>query len=142
MLNTATDDGISPNKKKSRNNFKKKHFYLKLGQSKALNKNQIWEYFKHGIYNKDPQKKGEKILIAMDDFKKIFFFFFSKKEEYPSVLEYDLKLYPKINLQNMKEILDFKKLLKSNFDDYIKIFIGTILGVILKKIISKIMTFY
>ena len=133
MLNTATDDGISPNKKKSRNNFKKKHFYLKLGQSKALNKNQIWEYFKHGIYNKDPQKKGEKILIAMDDFKKIFFVKFSKKEEYPSVLEYDLKLYPKINLQNMKEILDFKKLLKSNFDDYIKIYIGTILGVILKK---------
>ena len=36
-------------------------------------------------------------------------------------------------LQNMKEILDFKKLLKTNFDEYIKIYIGTLLGVVLKK---------
>ena len=133
MLNTATDDGNSHNKKKSKNNFKKKLFYLKLGQSKALNKNQMWEYFKHGIYNKDPQKKGKKIIIAMDDFKKIFFVKFTKNEDNPSIFEYDLKLYPKINLQNMKEILDFKKLLRTNFDEYIKIYIGTLLGVILKK---------
>ena len=133
MLNTATDDGNSHNKKKSKNNFKKKLFYLKLGQSKALNKNQMWEYFKHGIYNKDPQKKGKKIIIAMDDFKKIFFVKFTKNEDNPSIYEYDLKLYPKINLQNMKEILDFKKLLRTNFDEYIKIYIGTLLGVILKK---------
>ena len=133
MLNTATDDGNSHNKKKSKNNFKKKLFYLKLGQSKALNKNQMWEYFKHGIYNKDPQKKGKKIIIAMDDFKKIFFVKFTKNEDNPSIFEYDLKLYPKINLQNMKEILDFKRLLRTNFDEYIKIYIGTLLGVILKK---------
>ena len=133
MFNTATDDGISKNKKKPKNNFKKNHFYLKLGQTKALNKNQIWEYFKHGIYNKDPQKKGEKIIIAMDDFKKIYFVRFTKKDDTPDILEYDLKLYPKINLQNMKEILDFKKLLKTNFDEYIKIYIGTLLGVVLKK---------
>ena len=133
MLNTATDDGNSHNKKKSKNNFKKKLFYLKLGQSKALNKNQMWEYFKHGIYNKDPQKKGKKIIIAMDDFKKIFFVKFTKNEDNPSIFEYDLKLYPKINLQNMKEILEFKKLLRTNFDEYIKIYIGTLLGVILKK---------
>ena len=133
MLYTATDDGISKINKKPKNNFKKKHFYLKLGQSKPLNKNQIWEYFKHGIYNQDPQKKGEKIIIAMDDFKKIYFVKFTKKHDIPDILEYDLKLYPKINLQNMKEILDFKKLLKTNFDEYIKIYIGTLLGVVLKK---------
>ena len=132
MITTA-DDGISPNKNKSKINYKKKFYYLKLSQPQTLNKNQIWEYFKHGIYNKDPQKKGEKIIIAMDDFKKIFFVKFTKKDEKPYILDYDLKLHPKINLQNMKEVLDFKKLIKSKFDDYIKIYMGTLLGIILKK---------
>ena len=132
MISTATDDGVSP-KKKFRNNFKKNNLYLKLSQPQTLNKNQIWEYFKHGIYNKDPQKKGEKIIIAMDEFKKIFFVRYTKKEEKPYILEYDLKLHPQINLRNMKEILDFKKLIKSKFDEYIKIYIGTLLGIVLKK---------
>ena len=33
----------------------------------------------------------------------------------------------------MKEILEFKQLIKSKFDEYIKIYIGTLLGTILKK---------
>ena len=134
MISTATEDGIVPNKKKSKRNYRKKNLFMKLSQPITLNKNQIWEYFKHGVYNKDPQKKGgEKIIIAMDDFKKIFFVKFTKKEEKPYILEYDLKLHPQINLRNMKEILEFKNLLKSKFDEYIKIYMGTLLGVVLKK---------
>jgi len=133
MISTATDDGVSLNKKKIKKNYGKKNLFSKLSQPQTLNKNQIWEYFKHGIYNKDPQKKGEKIIIAMDDFKKIFFVKFTKKDEKPYILEYDLKLHPQINLINMKEILDFKKLIKSKFDEYIKIYMGTLLGVVLKK---------
>ena len=133
MISTATEDGISPNKKKLKRNYKKNNLFLKLSQPNTLNKNQIWEYFKQGIYNKDPQKKAEKIIIAMDNFKKIFFVKFTKKEEQPYILEYDLKLHPQINLRNMKEILEFKNLLKKKFNEYIKIYMGTLLGVILKK---------
>ena len=133
MISTTTDDGGSPNKKKFQVNYRKKNLYLKLSQPQTLNKNQIWEYFKHGIYDKDPQKKGEKIIIAMDEFKKILFVKYTKKSEKPYILEYDLKLHPQINLRNMKEILDFKNLIKSKFDEYINIYIGTLLGIVLKK---------
>ena len=54
---------------------------MKLCQPQTLNKNHMWEYFKHGIYNKDPQKRGEKIIITMDDFKKIYFVRLTKKEK-------------------------------------------------------------
>ena len=134
MINTATDDGLSPTNKKNKNIYKSnKKFIMKLCQPQTLNKNHMWEYFKHGIYNKDPQKRGEKIIITMDDFKKIYFVRLTKKAENPIILEYDLKLHPQINLQNMKEILEFKQLIKSKFDEYIKIYIGTLLGTILKK---------
>ena len=134
MINTATDDGLSPTNRKNKNIYKSnKKFIMKLCQPQTLNKNHMWEYFKHGIYNKDPQKRGEKIIITMDDFKKIYFVRLTKKAENPIILEYDLKLHPQINLQNMKEILEFKQLIKSKFDEYIKIYIGTLLGTILKK---------
>ena len=133
MINT-TDDGLSPTNRKNKNIYKSnKKFIMKLCQPQTLNKNHMWEYFKHGIYNKDPQKRGEKIIITMDDFKKIYFVRLTKKAENPIILEYDLKLHPQINLQNMKEILEFKQLIKSKFDEYIKIYIGTLLGTILKK---------
>ena len=133
MISTATDDGVSLNKKKIKKNYAKKNLFSKLSQPQTLHKNKIWEYFKHGIYNKDPQKKGDKIIIAMDEFKKIFFVKFTRKEEKPSILEYDLKLHPQINLRNMKEIFEFRKLIKSKFDEYIIIYMGTLLGVVLKK---------
>jgi len=119
-------------RKKKEREKKNKLFYMKLTQPQTLNKKKIWDYFKDGIYEKDPQKKYDKIIILMDEFKKIFFVKFSKKNDKPVVTDYDLKLYPKINLQNMKEVLDFKQLLKSKFDEYIKIYIATLLGAVLK----------
>ena len=46
------------------------------------------------------------------------------------VMDFDLKLYPKMNIRNMKDILDYKKFIRSKFDEYISIFIGTLLGVL------------
>lgn len=75
MINTATDDGLSPTNRKNKNIYKSnKKFIMKLCQPQTLNKNHMWEYFKHGIYNKDPQKRGEKIIITMDDFKRYILF--------------------------------------------------------------------
>ena len=45
-------------------------------------------------------------------------------------MDFDLKLYPKMNIRNMKDILDYKKFIRGKFDEYISIFIGTLLGVL------------
>ena len=99
-----------------------------------LNKKDMFEYFKCGICDKDPMKKpNEKTALVLDEFKKIFFIKCNKKNEKPSVLDFDLKLYPQMNLRNMKEILESKKFIQSNFSDYINAFFGSVLSTIVSK---------
>ena len=112
---------------------------IKPTPPRPLGKNEIFEYFKYGICDRDPQKKSsEKILLVLDDFKKIFFVKNNKSEEKPNVLDFDLKLYPQMNLRNMNEILEFKKFIKSKFNEYIKIFMGSLLSAVLPKGQEKI----
>jgi len=118
---------------------KNKLMPIKPTPPRPLGKNEIFEYFKYGICDRDPQKKSsEKILLVLDDFKKIFFVKNNKSEEKPNVLDFDLKLYPQMNLRNMNEILEFKKFIKSKFNEYIKIFMGSLLSAVLPKGQEKI----
>ena len=99
-----------------------------------LNKKDMFDYFKTGICDKDPQRRPkEKVALVLDEFKKIFFIKCNKKDEKPSVLDFDLQLYPKMNLRNMKEILESKKFIQSNFDDYINVFFGSVLSTIVSR---------
>jgi hypothetical protein len=94
----------------------------------------MFDYFKFGICDKDPQRKPqEKLALVLDEFKKIFFIKCNKKDEKPSVLDFDLQLYPQMNLRNMKEILESKKFIQANFDDYITVFFGSLLSNIVSK---------
>ena len=94
----------------------------------------MFNYFKYGICDKDPMKKPhEKLALVLDEFKKIFFIKCNKKNEKPSVLDFDLKLYPQMNLRNMKEILQSKKYIQNNFNDYINAFFGSVLSTIVSK---------
>ena len=105
----------------------------------ALNKNDLFDYFKYCICDRDPQKKSnDKILIVLDEMEKLFYIIFNKNDTKPNILDFDIKLYPQMNIRNMKEILEFKNLIRSKFSDYIKIFLGTILSTVLSKGQEKI----
>ena len=115
-------------------NLKIKLNPLKPSHPKPLDKREMFDYFKYGICDKDPQKKTQdKIALVLDEFKKLFFIKFNKKEEKPSVLDFDLNLYPQMNIRNMNEILESKKFIQSNFNDYSKTFFGTLLSTIVSK---------
>ena len=130
------DKNITKTKSNSINtkNLKIKLLPIKQAQTKPLNKHEMFDYFKYGICDKDPQKRSqEKIALVLDEFKKIFFIKFNKKDEKPSVLDFDLNLHPQINIRNMKEILESKKFIQSNFSDYSKTFFGSLLSTIVSK---------
>ena len=104
---------------------------IKPSNPKPLNKNDMFDYFKNGIFSRDPQKRPtEKIILVLDEFNKIFIVKCNKLEEKPFVSDFDLKLYPKMNVRNMNEILDYKKFIKNNFRKYVDIFFGSFLSVV------------
>ena len=107
---------------------------IKPSSPKPLNKNDIFNYFNNGIFNRDPQKNPcDKIILVLDEFNKINIVKCNKVNENPLVLDFDLKLYPQVNVRNMNDILEYKNLIKSNFRKYVNIFIGAFLGVIAGK---------
>jgi hypothetical protein len=136
-MNTESDKNNNGNKRGSSINLKNVKIRLmpmKPPAPKPLDKKEMFDYFKCGICDKDPQKKSQdKVALVMDEFKKIFFIKFNKKDEKPSVLDFDLKLYPQMNLRNMNDILESKKCIQSNFNDYSKTFFGSLLSTIVSK---------
>ena len=119
--------------KRKSNSLSKKNKLLPITPSppQPLDKNEMFDYFKLGICDRDPQRKSpEKLLLLFDEFKKIFFVKYSRNTIKPSISDFDLKLYPQMNVRNMKEILEYKKFMKSKFSEYIKIFMGTLLSVV------------
>ncbi len=107
---------------------------IKPSGPKPLNKNDMFIYFKNNIFSRDPQKKpSEKIILVLDKFNKIYIVRCIKNNEKPIVMDCDLKLYPPMNIRNMKEILNYKKFIRSKFNEYISIFIGNLLGVLVSR---------
>ena len=110
LLNTESKNDLNfrdfiAGKYKRRNNLEP----IRPSAPKPLNKNEMFNYFKFGIFSRDPQKKPtEKIILVLDEFKKIFIVKCHKLEESPFVIDFDLKLYPQVNIRNMNEILMFK----------------------------------
>jgi len=143
-LKTESNKEDSQNKFKTISKYQSNSLFIKnikiklnpLAPSRPvpLNKKDMFDYFKCGICDKDPQRKPqEKLALVLDEFKKIFFIKCNKKDEKPSVLDFDLQLYPQMNLRNMKEILESKKFIQANFDDYITVFFGSLLSNIVSK---------
>ena len=127
--------------KRKSNSISKKNKFLQITPSppQPLDKNDMFDYFKFSICDRDPQRRStEKLLLLFDEFKKIFFVKYRKNNAKPNISDFDLKLYPQMNLRNMKEILEFKKFIKSKFSEYIKIFMGTLLSVVVVDTKEKI----
>ena len=108
--------------------------YLRPLPPKPLSKFEMFNYFKNGIFDRDPQRRpSEKIVLVLDEFNKIYIVKCNKYEEKPFVLDFDLKLYPQINIRNLTDILSYKQFIKSKFNEYVNIFFGCLLGVITGK---------
>ena len=107
---------------------------IKPSSPKPLNQIDMFNYFKNGIFRRDPQKKRiDKIILVLDEFNKIFIVKCNKFNEKPSILDFDLKLYPQVNIRNMNDVLDYKNFIKANFRKYVDIFMGGLLGVLIGK---------
>ena len=120
--------------KKILNNRRNNLVPIKPSPPKPLNKNDMFNYFKLGIFSRDPQKRPtEKIILVLDEFNRIYIIKCNKFEEKPFVLDFDLKLYPKMNVRNMNDILTFKNFIRKKFSEYVNIFMGGFLGVIAGK---------
>ena len=141
-LYTESNEDINKNKnfmKNKSNSINIKNLKIKLtpiipGTRKVLEKNEMFDYFKYGICDRDPQQKSQdKIALVLDEFKKIFVIKCNKKNEKPEILDFDLNLHPQMNIRNMKEILEAKKNIQSNFYDYTKTFFGSMLSTIVSK---------
>ena len=125
---------FSPRNTKTKNTPYKLITRPNLSPIKTLKKQEMFIYFKYFIYDKDPLKKyNEKIAIFLDDFNKIFLTKYVRSQKTPLILDFDLQLYPKINTRNINEINEYKKLVKSRYDEYIIIFIGNLLNVLIDK---------
>ena len=109
-------------------------FPIKPSKPKLLSKTEMFEYFKNSLFDHNPQKKpSDKILLVLDEFNKIYIIKCIKYFSKPIVMDCDLKLYPQMNIRNMKEILNYKKFIRSKFNEYVSIFIGALLGILVSK---------
>ena len=94
-----------------------------------LTKVDMFNYYKTGVCDKDPLKsKEEKVIIVLDDFYKVYIVQFNHDLEKPFVLDFELKLYPQINVHNINNIQLYKRTIRNNFEKYIIIFIGYLLS--------------
>ena len=120
---------------KKKENEKEKMIVIKNNKYfPPLSKVKIFNYYKTGICDKDPLKlKEEKAIILLDDFYKIYIVQFNYELEKPFILDFDLKLYKKINIHNIDEVQYDKELIRQNFERYIIIFIGYLLSSLAKR---------
>ena len=107
---------------------------LRPSSPQLLNKNEMFDYFKNGILGRDPQRKStDKLILVLEEFDKIFIVKCKKSLEKPVILDFDLKLYPQVNVRNMNDVLEYKQFIKNNFKKYVEIFMGSLLSTIAGK---------
>ena len=119
------------------NNNKLKIKIIKPMPPKFLEKEKMYNYYKEGIIDKDLlNKNNKKILIVFEEFNKIYFIKFEKFKKDVSISDYDLKIYPKINIHNFTIINKFKAFIHSRFNEYIILFLGCLLNIISSKVLD------
>lgn len=90
----------------------------------------MFDYINNIIYTKEKKSyinNENKLGIYLDDFNKIIFVNYSKKNGKVSINEYNLNLFPKYNVYNLKEINEIKSILNKNEYNYISMIISNIL---------------
>ena len=123
----------SMNKSQSTKNFSTSS-YNKAFESNnkgSLDKNNIHRYLREMIYMSNIREKysnyTDKLGIYLDEYKKIYIVKYKRNSFVPDVIEYDLNIYPKSNVHNLKEIYEVKYILMKNNDKYTSILESCIL---------------
>ena len=104
---------------------------------KSLNKGNIYDYIKYILFSNDSNEyhncicNNNKLGIYFDDFNTIIFVNYIKNNNRALINEYNLNLFPKFNIYNIKEIEEIKNILKNNKVQCISIIIGNIMNEIL-----------
>lgn len=102
--------------------------------NKSLNENYMFDYLRNIIFLKEKKcyiNKDNKLGIYLDDFNKIIFVNYNKNNKKASINEYNLNLFPKYNVYNLKQINEIKNILKKNEYNYISMIISNILNEII-----------
>ena len=94
---------------------------------KTINKQKLYDYFISGIASGTKNEvDGDKVGFFLEDFVKLGVVRASKKRAKKN--EFDIKLHPKINHNNMAIIENYKKVIKKNINNYVSTFISFIVN--------------
>ena len=100
-----------------------------------LDKNNLYYYLNELIFilnnNNEKHTNNDKLGIYLDEFKKINLVKYKKLVIIPNIIEYDLNIYPKSNVFNLKEIDKIKQILMKDNNLYTNILYGCILSTII-----------
>ena len=112
----------------------------------SLDKNNIYNYVRELIFAINIKEKhpncNDKLGIYIDDYKKIFIVNYKKSVFIPKLSEYDLNIYPKSNVYNLKEINKIKEYLAKEDGKYTTILYGCILSTLLDETDNYFMFYY
>ena len=98
-------------------------------KDKSIDKTNMFIYMRQLLY-KDNISKDNKLGIYINEFNKIYFVDYSKSNFFTNVTEYNIQLYPKLNVHNIEEIEKIKNFLKKNEIKYYQIYYGGLIGAI------------
>ena len=116
------------------NNNKLKIKIIKPMPPKYLEKENMFNYYKEGILEKGLiSKNNTKIVLVFEEFNKIYCIKFEKYKNEPSISDFDLKIYPKINVHNFSVINKFKEFIHFRINEYTILFLGCLLNIIASK---------
>ena len=91
--------------------------------NKIISSRNVYDYFIKGIATGTEEKvPNDKTGIFLDEFNELCFIQASKNSVYK--YEYDPHPFPKINTHNIKEVSEYKDIIKQNKDDFYSIFLS------------------
>ena len=104
--------------------FNDHYKYFTLEESnKSITSRNVYDYFIKGISTgTEEQVPNEKTGIFLDEFNELCFIQVSKNSVYKH--EFDPHPFPKINPHNIKEVSEYKDIIKKNKDDFYSIFLS------------------
>ena len=111
-----------------------------------LDKNNMFNYIHSLIYcpftEEMNMNNNDKLGIYLDDFKKIYIKHYKKVKLKEDTKEYDLNIYPKSNIHNLKEIESIRDILYANYMMFSYIIYGCILSTILDDLSKGFENYY
>ena len=99
--------------------------FTKDESRKTITKSKLYDYFIKGIATgTEDEVHGDKAGLFLDEFNKFLIVRASKKSA--NKKEYDSQPYPKVNHKNLKQVTEYKEIIKKNKDECYTLFISSL----------------